>query len=111
MIIADGQQVYIYDPELEQVIIKSQTQLFNRTPASLLIGNSQQLKKLFDVKQVNKMFILKPKLDKNYQKIELTFQKNSSIPKIIRFVDALNQVTTIYFKSSKPKSSNRQQSL
>jgi len=43
LLIADGQRVWLYDPELEQVTVRDLDGLLDKTPAALLAGNIEQL--------------------------------------------------------------------
>lgn len=52
VIVADGQTLWLYDPDLEQVIKRSQQEALGQTPASLLASarDLDELKKNFELK-------------------------------------------------------------
>lgn len=49
LLLADGQKIYIYDPDLEQVTIKPQTKAMRGTPASFLSSSNEALLEDFSV--------------------------------------------------------------
>jgi outer membrane lipoprotein carrier protein len=83
LVISDGKLVWLYDPDLEQVVIQSFSDDFMANPISILLGDLDQLNRDFTVSLIsNDRFSLKPK------------QKNSLFVTIqLRFIDSvLNRI-------------------
>ena len=83
LVISDGKLVWLYDPDLEQVVIQSFSDDFMANPISILLGDLDQLNRDFTVSLIsNDRFSLKPK------------QKNSLFAAIqLRFIDSvLNRI-------------------
>ncbi|MCX7627388.1 MAG: outer membrane lipoprotein chaperone LolA [Methylophilaceae bacterium] len=53
LIIGDGQKVWLYDPELQQVTVRALDQMLGSSPAALLAG-SQDIEKLFQLKDAGR---------------------------------------------------------
>lgn len=49
LVIGDGQKVWLYDPELNQVTVRSLDKMIGSSPAALLAGN-KDIEKTFDIK-------------------------------------------------------------
>jgi outer membrane lipoprotein carrier protein len=79
LIVSDGKLVWLYDPDLEQVVIQSFSDDFMANPISILLGDLDQLNRDFTVSLISDdRFSLKPK------------QKNSLFFAIqLRFVDSV----------------------
>ena len=79
LIVSDGKLVWLYDPDLEQVVIQSFSDDFMANPISILLGDLDQLNRDFTVSLISDdRFSLKPK------------QKNSLFVAIqLRFVDSV----------------------
>lgn len=83
LVISDGKLVWLYDPDLEQVVIQSFSDDFMANPISILLGDLDQLNRDFTVSLIsNDRFSLKPR------------QKNSLFVAIqLRFIDSvLNRI-------------------
>jgi outer membrane lipoprotein carrier protein len=98
LLIADGQRVWFYDIDLQQIIVQKQQTVSANSPAALLSDATVNLAKQFSVQQLgNKQgFQLIPK-DKNamFQSIILVFQGN--FLREMRLSDKLGQQTEINF--------------
>ena len=79
LVICDGKLVWLYDPDLEQVVIQSFSDDFMANPISILLGDLDQLNRDFTVSLISDdRFSLKPK------------QKNSLFMAIqLRFIDSV----------------------
>lgn len=79
LVMSDGKLVWLYDPDLEQVVIQSFSDDFMSNPISILLGDLDQLNRDFTVSLIsNDRFSLKPK------------QKNSLFVAIqLRFIDSV----------------------
>jgi len=103
-IISNGNKLWIFDEDLEQVTIKNIDNKIEQTPAGIILGN-QSIKEHFV--QVNMGIIdsydwieLTPKdLDAQYKSIKIGFNNDNLGMMII--VDNLEQITRIDFADAK----------
>jgi len=105
-IVADGKQLWIYDIEMEQVIVKPLDLVLGNTPAVLLSGNANIAEK-FDVAEITATddnekglfwMQLTPKQEESgFEKLLLAFMGNKL--RIMELKDAFGQVTRITFSS------------
>lgn len=98
-VISDGQTLWLYDEDLEQVIVQSVDSSINSTPVMLFSGDLQQLNRTYSVLQISKgLFELTPKQNKSlFALIRLDF--SNKVPKSLVMVDNLGQTTTINLTS------------
>lgn len=102
-IVSNGSHLWLYDPDLEQVIIEPYSDNPEANPISLLLGNPQQLSENFEIlghnleAQSKLQFFLKPtKINTLYTDLMIEFEgKNLSA---ISFKDSLGQTTHLAFK-------------
>ena len=98
-IISDGNMIWIYDPDLDQVIIQAYNAELATSPVSLFFGNIKQLKENFDITyRMNSLGIESYRLTaKNtsavYQQLHIDFK--STTPLALEFTDSLQQSTRI----------------
>ena len=101
-IVSDGTDLWIYDPDLEQVIIQPYNSELIASPASLFAGDAKGLGSDFDISSTGsdlqiESFVLAPKSPEAlYQSLRIEFQ--ARIPLSIEFTDALEQTTHIDLK-------------
>lgn len=98
LIVADGQKMWIYDTELEQVTVKKQEKGLGGTAALFLSGYDNQVAKDFDVTEKDEglvtVFNLKAKAAKeNFQQINLMFNKEKLVG--LDLYDQLGQITHV----------------
>jgi outer membrane lipoprotein carrier protein len=103
LIVTDGKTLWIYDPDLKQVTIRTLQTSIKQTPMLLLINPQINLQEKFiiskpDVNQLGDWFKLTPK-DKNdiFTSIVIGFDNNKI--KQIKFSNQLNQQTAISFSN------------
>lgn len=97
-VIADGQHIWIYDVDLEQVTVKKQAKGLGGTPGLFLSGYDNTVTRDFTVSVVHKgrldLFDLTPKSRKdNFQHVQLGFQGNALSS--IDLYDQLGQHTVV----------------
>ena len=97
-LISDGSTLWLYDPDLEQVIIRPFQQSVADTPAMLFGGGAEQLEETYTVSVQRTdsatTYVLKPIVATGlYEQISLVFA--GEIPRQILIVDALDQRTEI----------------
>lgn len=98
LIVADGQKMWVYDIELEQVSVKKQGRGLGGTAALFLSGYDNQVSKDFEVTQKEEgqlsFFDLKAKANKeNFQRIKLQFNKDQLVG--LELYDQLGQITHV----------------
>jgi len=99
LIVTDGKKLWVYDPGLKQVTMRSLTASINQTPLFLLINSPQNLAKNFKVtKNLADQFCLEPKNKNNmFASIVVGFDDNNI--KQISFVNQLGQKTNLMFSN------------
>ena len=102
-IVSNGLRLWIYDPDLEQVIIEPYSNNPEANPISLLLGDPQQLNEHFKlvaqplVTDSKQQFILKPnQVNALYTNLMVEF--NDRTLSAISFTDNLGQKTHLRFK-------------
>lgn len=100
LLVSDGQKVWLWDPDLEQVTIQTLDQRMTHTPALLLSGDVSQISDSFDIsyrdggKVVD--FILKPLArDTLFDSLRLSFR--DGVINDMQLVDSIGQRTNILF--------------
>ncbi|SHM45618.1 outer membrane lipoprotein chaperone LolA [Phytopseudomonas punonensis] len=104
LLVSDGKQVWLYDPDLEQVTIQSLDQRLTHTPALLLSGDVSQIRENFEItfKEGGSVvdFILKPKAkDTLFDSLRLSFR--NGVLNDMQLIDSIGQRTNILFMSVK----------
>lgn len=103
IIVADGELLWFYDPDLEQVIVQKYNAAMAATPMALLSGAVESLASSFDVHaytdEIGSHFVLKPLAsDSLFEVLTLSF-KDERISQI-SIEDSLDQKTLIQFQES-----------
>ena len=104
-IIADGKQIWIYDVDLDQVVVKPLDLVLGNTPAVLLSGNAtvtQQFKieKIpapENASQLQWLRLIPKQDDIGFEKLLLGF--DGALLKQMRLTDAFDQVTQLVFSN------------
>lgn len=100
--ISDGQTVWFYEPDLEQVVVRPLGENLTNTPALLFGGDPARVSEAFTVKRTRntaseQVYQLSPKLDDSlFSVLEVTFE--NSRPASMRLEDALGQQTLLTFR-------------
>ena len=100
LLVSDGEQIWLYDPDLEQVTIQKMDQRLTHTPALLLSGDVSQIAESFDItfKEGGSVvdFILKPKAaDSLFESLRLSFR--NGVINDMQLIDNVGQRTNILF--------------
>jgi len=101
LIIATGNQLLIYDKELQQLTIKHLKSNLGETPALLLTQNDMTSEQHFNVKlesspKSGEWFLLTPK-DHGSFFAEMHLDFENHILKVMKLRDSLDQITTVQF--------------
>lgn len=102
-IVADGQRIWFYDVDLEQVTVKSQQETLTDTPATLLSGNSLPSDKYLvtDVPSEDGMLwveLVPRNVDSSFQTIALAFDQYGLRTMIMK--DSFDQRTRLVFSQA-----------
>ena len=98
-IISDGVQIWLFDPDLEQVIIQAYDANLAATPVGLFSGDSEAINGAFSVAydqtiSIVDSFVLTPKNTQAlYQSLRFDFAAQQ--PQTLEFIDSLGQITRI----------------
>lgn len=101
-LVSDGQQIWLYDPDLEQVTIQRMDQRMSHTPALLLSGDVSTLEENFEITmhQGGSVvdFILAPKEnDSMFDNLRLSFR--DGLLNDMQMSDPIGQRTNILFQN------------
>jgi outer membrane lipoprotein carrier protein len=100
-IVSDGQFIWIYDPDLEQVTQRSADTQQGSAPALILNGQIAQLQKTYSIRLVEdtgseQLFDLKPLTEQhNFSRIRLAF--SGEVISELMLEDSLGQKTSVVF--------------
>jgi len=103
-IVADGQRIWFYDEDLEQITVKSQDETLADTPAGLLSGKSMP-EDAYNITAVEKndnlqWVELTPKdAESNFQRVQLGFDETGLQQMLM--TDAFDQQTNLQFTEVK----------
>jgi outer membrane lipoprotein carrier protein len=104
LMVSDGKKVSLWDPDLQQVTIKTLDQRLTQTPALLLSGDISKINQSFDItsKEAGNIidFTLKPKTkDTLFDSLRLSFR--SGLINDMQLIDSVGQRTNILFTGVK----------
>lgn len=104
LVVSDGQLIWVYDMDLEQVTIRNMDHRVQETPALLLSGDTDQIDASFvvshDVNGSHSVFQLVPK-DPSQLFQSLEFHYDGKILQRMVIFDAAGQITEIAFSEQK----------
>jgi len=100
LLVSNGETVWLYDPDLEQVTVQKLDERLTHTPALLLSGDISQISEHFDITAQEEdglsRFILKPKsADSLFDSLQLSFRRN--LISEMQLIDNSGQRTSIHF--------------
>nr|WP_298112586.1 outer membrane lipoprotein chaperone LolA [uncultured Pseudomonas sp.] len=100
LLVSNGEKVWLYDPDLEQVTIQTLDQRLTHTPALLLSGDVSKISENFEIshKEGGNVidFILKPKSkDSLFDSLRLSFR--GGVLNDMQLIDSIGQRTNILF--------------
>ncbi len=93
-IIADGERLWVYDVELDQVTVRDQRAVLGSTPAQLLSGDYGDLEELFELSETDEYVRLTPR-DGGEAFDEARLGMRDGRPSALEIDDALGQVTRV----------------
>lgn len=100
LLVSNGQKVWLYDPDLEQVTIQALDQRLTHTPALLLSGDVSKIRENFTISYQEGGsvvdFILKPRAsDTLFDTLRLSFR--NGLINDMQLIDSIGQRTNILF--------------
>jgi outer membrane lipoprotein carrier protein len=100
--IADGQQVWLYQPDLEQVTISKMSHEIGQTPLAILSGSITSLQQNFVIEQTNpnEFTLTARKNAVPFHQVILLFDKQERLSQM-QLKDELGQTTVLYFTDLK----------
>lgn len=104
LIVGNGRRAWIYDPDLDQVVIRSLTKSAGETPALLLSQGNPAISREFIVRAIKNSsslswFALTPrKRDSMFERIDLGFSRGAL--QAMRLIDHLGHSTLIEFRNA-----------
>ena len=102
LIVGDGARLWIYDRDLNQVIVRKLDLALGSSPAALLAGDNT-LEKHFDVTDGGRadgmeLIDARPKAtETGFDKVRIGFRDN--LPRLMELVDSFGNITTLTFGS------------
>ncbi|MDP2746626.1 outer membrane lipoprotein chaperone LolA [Pseudomonas sp.] len=104
LLVSNGEKVWLYDPDLQQVTIQTLDQRLTHTPALLLSGDVSKIRENFEISHNEGGnvvdFILKPKSkDTLFDSLRLSFRNN--VLNDMQLIDSIGQRTNILFLNVK----------
>ena len=97
-IVSDGETLWRYDADLEQVVIQPFNAQLSQTPTMLLSGEIDSLNEQYDVAMLGESYTLTPKATDNLFET-LTLEFDSDQLTRMSFLDSLGQTTIIQFRN------------
>ncbi|MCL7462681.1 outer membrane lipoprotein chaperone LolA [Pseudomonas sp. NW5] len=100
LLVSNGEKVWLYDPDLEQVTIQALDQRLTHTPALLLSGDVSKIRENFTISYQEGGsvvdFILKPRArDTLFDTLRLSFR--NGVINDMQLIDSIGQRTNILF--------------
>ena len=104
LLVSNGEKVWLYDPDLQQVTIQTLDQRLTHTPALLLSGDVSKIRENFEIshKEGGNVvdFILKPtSKDTLFDSLRLSFR--NKVLNDMQLIDSIGQRTNILFLNVK----------
>ena len=104
LLVSNGEKVWLYEPDLQQVTIQTLDQRLTHTPALLLSGDVSKIRENFEIshKEGGNVvdFILKPKSnDTLFDSLRLSFR--NKVLNDMQLIDSIGQRTNILFLNVK----------
>jgi outer membrane lipoprotein carrier protein len=104
LIIADGKQIWLYDPDLKQATVKAASKALESSPAALLAGNNQferhyKLRSLASSEGIDWLEAIPKQADQSFDSIKLGFSQGQLTQ--MELHDHFGQTTRIYFSALK----------
>lgn len=97
LMVCDGDSIYLYDPDLEQVVIRSWVDDPTQNPVSLFTADVD-LTEWFDISQEGSTFELRPTLEGSLIRVIQVYVGESGMPAGFAVSDQPGQVSEVRFE-------------
>lgn len=94
-IVADGEQLWVYDVDLEQVTVRPLDGVLGLGPALLLSGNYADLQQSFELRELNEGWLALTPRDPEWDFQSLRLKMAGGAPAVLQIDDGLGQVTEL----------------
>ena len=100
VVVADGKRLWVYDPGLEQAVLRDQDEALGHTPAGLLAGSisptrSYLVERLGDQSGIDWVSVFPKDADATFSQIQFGFESDTL--RLVQMLDPLQQITRIRF--------------
>ncbi len=100
VVVADGEELWVYDPGLEQAVVRKQDETLGDTPAGLLAGDfspsgSYLIESLGNQGGIDWISIFPKSPDAAFAQIQFGFESDTL--RMVQMLDPLQQITRIQF--------------
>ena len=104
VVVADGEKLWIYDPGLEQAVLRNQDSALGDTPAGLLAGDtsprdSYLVESLGNQGGIDWVSVFPKEADAAFSQIQFGFEADTL--RLVQMLDPLQQITRIRFTDVK----------
>ncbi len=98
VVVADGERLWVYDPGLEQAVLRDQDEALGHTPAGLLVGSisptrSYLVERLGDQGGIDWVSVFPKDADATFSQIQFGFESDTL--RLVQMLDPLQQITRI----------------
>ena len=97
LLVTDGATVWLYDPDLEQVTVSRLEQQISSSPAVILSGDLDTIRRHYKVSGRKGDYLLQPKDDQAFTQLRLRFRDDKLAA--MELLDSLGQTTRFEFSS------------
>lgn len=98
-IVADGQQLWVYDVDLDQVVVRPLGEALGVGAAQLLSGDIDSLTAEFAIQTADNGDLLLKPTDPAWAFQEIRLQLSQGIPQRMEIADGMDQTVTVEFKA------------
>lgn len=102
LLVSDGERIWLYDPDLQQVTIQTMDKRLSHTPALLLSGDVSQLQESFDIEwskggSVHDFTLTPKEADSMFDSLRVSF--SDGVINDMQMSDPVGQRTNILFRN------------
>ena len=96
-IVADGRQLWVYDIDLDQVVVRPVDEALGVGAAQLLSGDIQSLQASFDIEQGDAGALLLTPVDPAWAFQQIRLQLRQGVPERMEIADGMGQTVVVEF--------------
>ncbi|KAB7627519.1 outer membrane lipoprotein chaperone LolA [Alkalilimnicola sp. S0819] len=95
LILADGQRLWVYDADLEQVTVRSLGDVLGVGPAILLSGDGSELTEAFRLQEVDENWLRLIPRDPDWDFQAIMMYLEGGLPRLLEVDDGMGQITRL----------------